>query len=144
MKFVIVSDSHGDISSLKEIAMLHSDADRYIHVGDSERTPLEISPFISVKGNCDYLTNYPNQLIIDTPIGKMMIRHKPYIEDYEIENHNIKIYVYGHTHHKHFEKINGVYYINPGSITRPRDCSKGSYIILEIINNDIKVEFKYL
>ena len=144
MKILLISDSHGDLQSLKTIANMHPNMDRYIHAGDSERTIEEIAPFMSVKGNCDYMSNFPNQIILDTPMGKMMIRHSPYLKDYEIDNLKIKIYVYGHTHYKHFEKINDVYYINPGSISRPRDDTKGSYAILEISNSDIKVEFKDL
>ena len=74
----------------------------------------------------------------------MMMRHSPYLSDYEKDNHDIKIYLHGHTHIKRFEKINDVYHINPGSTSRPRDDYQGSYAIVEIIDNNINVEFKFI
>jgi putative phosphoesterase len=144
MKIVLVSDNHGDLSSLKRVLSIENDADIYLHAGDSELLEDDIRPFLSIKGNCDHFFNFKNQIIFDTSLGKMLLRHSPNITKYEIDNLNIKIFVHGHTHIKRFEKIDDVYYINPGSLTRPRDSQIGSYAIIEIINKNIKVTFKSL
>lgn len=144
MKILLVSDSHKDINSLKEVIKRHPDVDIYLHAGDSELPEEMIYPFLSCKGNCDYFSKFKNQIIFKTSMGNMMLRHSPYLNEDEKENHQIKIYLYGHTHVRHFELIDGVYFINPGSLTRPRDGQYGSYAIIEIENNDIKVSFMNL
>lgn len=144
MKILLVSDNHGDIKSIRKVYLKHQDMDLYLHAGDSELPPVDILPFSSIKGNCDYFLDYPFSKVINTPLGKLLISHSHNVIIDELIKNDVKIYCHGHTHIKRFEKIKGIYFINPGSLTRPRDCSKGSYALIEISNNDIKVEFKYL
>ena len=144
MKILLVSDNHGDSCTLRKIVMENPNVDVYLHCGDSELSEDEIRSFLSVKGNCDYFSNFKNQILFDTSLGKMMMRHSPIISDFEKDNLNIKIYLHGHTHVKRFEKIDDVYYINPGSTSRPRDGYQGSYAIIEINENNLNVEFKFI
>jgi hypothetical protein len=42
----------------------------------------------------------------------------------------IDIVMSGHTHHYSLRKENGIIYLNPGSLTYPRDGSKGSFAVI--------------
>ena len=36
MKIVVISDTHGDLSALRRVALIEYDADLYLHAGDVE------------------------------------------------------------------------------------------------------------
>ena len=60
-----------------------------------------------------------------------------------IESKECDIFLFGHTHKKFAKEIGNTYVFNPGSLTRPRDSSLGSYLILEIKDkNNITYKFK--
>ena len=48
MKILLVSDSHGDYSSLDRLYKMYPEMDLYLHAGDSEQDEFSIKPFISV------------------------------------------------------------------------------------------------
>ena len=144
MKILVASDSHGDNQTLKDIAKKHPDMDYYIHLGDSESDEYTIFPFVSVRGNCDYYP-FEEQMLINTPYGKLYATHKPYGKEKFIHENDIKIFLHGHTHIRRKEKIDGVYYLNPGAISFPRDGEEQSYMILYIDCDKITCRyFNYL
>jgi predicted phosphodiesterase len=51
---------------------------------------------------------------------------------------------FGHTHAFTKFKENGIHFLNPGSIAKPRDHIKGSYVIMEINGKDINFTKKLL
>ena len=108
MKIVIVSDSHGNREILEKIVLQNPSANIFLHAGDSGLCKLEISPYVSVKGNCDYESDFPDKLIIKTPYGNLYMTHgnRLYeINSHTLEKNNAKIFVFGHTHHHLVEKI---------------------------------------
>lgn len=141
MKIVLVSDSHGNNKALDEIALIHPDADLYLHAGDSEAHEYSIAPFESVRGNCDYFSNAPERRIIDTPCGKLLMQHRPIIPYDLINQYNIKIFVHGHTHMRKCVEQNGLLIINPGAISFARDNNDLSYAVIKI---DKKIEVEFL
>ena len=101
--------------------------------------------FISVKGNCDYFIDYPLYRTIETPYGKIWCEHGHIHGRGNIEflkEHDCKVYLYGHTHIHKIEEVNGYYFVNPGSTSRPRDGSDGTYLIIEAYKDEIKFKFK--
>lgn len=67
-----------------------------------------------------------------------------YFDEY-IKNKNCDVFLFGHIHRKMALEIGNTKVFNPGSLTRPRDSDKGSYLILFIDkNNQITYEFKEL
>lgn len=140
MKILFLSDTHGDDSVISKIHQLHPDMDRYIHGGDSESLPCLISPFISVLGNRDQCYDFQETIIMDTPQGKLMVKHIPDTDIEYLKNNGIKFYLHGHTHLKRNEIIDDIYFLNPGSLTRPFDGFVG-YIILDITKEEIKIKF---
>lgn len=141
MKILIASDSHGDNQKLDLLYKRHPDMEHYLHAGDSQASPHDIYPFVSVKGNCDYDPNFMYQLKVDTPYGVLLIKHIGEISIETLKKNNIKIFVFGHTHRRAFSKVDDIYFINPGSISLPRDSHGLSYAILEISKDDVKVNF---
>ena len=97
-----------------------------------------------VRGNCDHFSRLPERRIIHTPYGALLMTHLPYLPVDIAKQYNIKIFIYGHTHRRKFELVNGVYYINPGAISFPRDGFDLSYAIVTITPEKVEVEFKTL
>ncbi len=145
MKIVIASDNHGDMNSIEKILLTHPDADYYLHAGDSQRFDFEMSPFRCVKGNNDWGLDYPESLLIDTPVGKIYITHGhksiPY-RFYDLKRQGVTLIILGHSHVRRIEEKEGVYIVNPGSTSRPRDNRIGTYLVLNIIENKYQFSFK--
>ena len=138
MKIVVASDNHGDEEVLKRIVYSNNDADLFLHCGDSQMQPFEIAPFISVKGNNDFGVDYPYELYIDTPIGKLYMCHGNFlygITPQLVESKKCKIFLFGHIHRKRLQKMKETYVLCPGSTSLPRG-EEPSYLIIEIKENE--------
>ena len=141
-RILVVSDSHRDTNLLNDLLIKYYDYDYYLHLGDSELPSYLISPFASVKGNCDY-EYYPPTKTLSINNIKIYYEHglSLLFDDIEyINSKNSHIFLYGHTHIHSIKKIDHTIVCNPGSLTRPRDNTLGTY--LTIIINKNNVEFK--
>lgn len=144
MRILLVSDSHGNCEALDKLLKKYPNMDLYLHAGDLEADEQSIRPFDCVKGNCDHYSRLPERRIIHTPYGALLMTHLPYLPLSIAKEYNVKIFIYGHTHRRKFELVDGIYYINPGAISFPRDGFDLSYAIVEIIPEKVDVEFKSL
>lgn len=147
MKICVVSDSHGEREILERIVRINPDCDIYLHLGDSLLPDYLISPFVSLKGNNDYLLDYPSSRIIKTEYCNIYCEHGHIHgigNSYLLEKNNCKVYLYGHTHVHKLEKIKDYYFVNPGSTSLPRDGSNGTYLIIKTSIDNIEFEFKEL
>lgn len=145
MKIVVVSDNHGNKNHLIDIISMHPDADSCIHLGDSEFQYHEpvLKPFEKVGGNCDFDMNYPNEAVLETPVGQCFYTHGHLYSvnrnreqlAHIAKERNCKFAFYGHTHIKNAELIDGVWCINPGSISQSRDHHEETYAILTLEQN---------
>ncbi|GGH99644.1 MULTISPECIES: YfcE family phosphodiesterase [Mammaliicoccus] len=141
MKWIVVSDNHGEQGVLHEIYDKYREADLFLHLGDSEfdYDDTELSLYQRVKGNCDFDPRFP---IEDQ--GKM--QDVPYFfthgHRYEVKgsrnvlsahakNARAKFAFYGHSHVALCELIDGVYCINPGSISQTRGRWEETYAMIE-------------
>jgi putative phosphoesterase len=139
MKILILSDTHGDTSVLQEIKHKHSDANIVIHCGDSELPPFLTEDMVIVKGNCDYF-DYSLRRDINIQNHKIHIEHGNLIripDQLFVENNDYDIVIFGHSHCAKAIWYGNKLFLNPGSLTRPRDSNLGSYIILEIDNDKV-------
>lgn len=136
MKFLLVSDSHGNDQILRDLVEQYPNMDYYLHAGDSQSSSMAIYPFDSVEGNCDFY-NFDRCRRINTPRGYLFMKHFPNMSNKEKEG--VSIFVYGHTHRYKVFVEDGIINICPGSLSRPRDDSNGSYAILEVNEDKIKV-----
>ncbi|MEH7885888.1 metallophosphoesterase [Bacillus sp. JJ1609] len=142
-KILIVSDSHGSTELLEGIEKLHGqDAVLMIHCGDSElaEDDAAIKSFRSVRGNCDFLGNFPDD---DTHVikgVKIFVTHghlysvKTTLGNlfYKAKELQADIVCFGHSHILGAEMVDDVLFINPGSIRLPRARKERTYVILEL------------
>lgn len=153
MKILAISDNHGDIYAMEEIYSIYEeDIDLWLHCGDSELN--EDNPhwqyYKTVRGNMDVTDAYPISRLEEYYGEKFLLvhGHKHRVKSSfsilkkEAEEAGARIALYGHTHVPKVDKEDGIYFINPGSITQPRGpIHKGSYAIIDIDGNNGKVSY---
>lgn len=161
MKFLIASDIHGSAYFCKKLleAFEKEQADRLILLGDilyhgprndlpKDYAPKEViamlnplkNKILAVRGNCD---TEVDQMVLDFPIladyavipvGERLI--------YITHGHNFNnaklppinkedILLHGHTHVPVIEEYPTHTYLNPGSVSIPKESSPHSYMTLE-------------
>ena len=141
MKIVIVSDTHGDTLLLNKVYESNKDADLFLHAGDYQIPDYMMHNYRYVKGNCDYSFEAPTEINIQTPIGKLHMEHGNnyfFINDTlnYIKMVNASIFIVGHTHIPYYAKIGNTYMFNPGSLCNPRSTNFGTFLIINIDEND--------
>lgn len=162
MKLMFASDIHGSAKYCRQLieAYEREKPDKLILLGDilyhgpRNDLPEEYAPkkviemlnplandIICVRGNCD---TEVDQMVLDFPVladyaliyadGHTMFLTHGHV--YNRDNlPNIKegdILVNGHTHVPVFKKEQSYTYVNPGSVSIPKENSKRSYIVYEL------------
>lgn len=142
IRALVLSDSHRDAITLAQVLRLHPEANAVFFLGDGERDFL--TPSVSalckdkiitaVAGNNDFSSALPTEQLI--PLGGKRILalhgHTRYVKYNMLglidaaRERRADIVLYGHTHVPKTERIDGVYYMCPGSV---RD---GAYGMLDI------------
>jgi putative phosphoesterase len=146
MKVLIVSDTHGRDQYLFETIQKVSPIDLMLHLGDFERGEEDIRaltecPVEFVSGNNDFFSGIPKEKILH--IGKytvMMTHGHRYSVNYstdiireEAKRNGADIVMFGHTHVPSIEFMDGIWVINPGSISLPRQPGRiPTFIIMDI------------
>ena len=142
MKILLVSDTHGRNDVLEQLYKCYPTLDLYLHAGDSEAYgSYALGPFVTVRGNCDYDYNLPNLYQVDTPSGKLVMKHVPYL--HENEKKDTRIFIHGHTHKNEVKVVDNILYICPGSLSYSRNGPE-SYMIIDIITNKILINLRDL
>jgi len=143
LKIYVISDTHGKTDKAISIYGRLSAVDMIIHLGDIEKDAKRIAEaagktVVSVRGNNDFLSAKEEYLILETEYGKILLTHghlfnvksglqKLFYRTLELD---CKAVMFGHTHVPVFTESNGVYFLNPGSLTYPSDGTAGSYAIV--------------
>ncbi|MCU9614051.1 metallophosphoesterase [Caldibacillus lycopersici] len=146
MKVLICSDSHGLTNELMEVKKKHQEVDVYIHCGDSELdfNDPAIQGYQVVRGNCDYGNDFPEQLMVDLGKDKLFVTHGHLYQvksslmslKYKALENQATIVCFGHSHILGFEMMEGILFINPGSIHLPRMPKEKTYVVLEITDTE--------
>lgn len=161
MKLMIASDIHGSLYYAEKTVEKYREekADKLILLGDllyhgpRNDLPRDYNPkgvisllnsikneILAVRGNCEaevdqmvlefpvmaeYMIMYLNDRMIFVTHGhKFNISNPPMLKDGDVLLH-------GHTHIQAMEKADNYYYINPGSVSIPKNGNKNSYMIYE-------------
>lgn len=168
MKLLVISDIHGSLFYLKKILNIFekNSYDKILILGDElyhgPRNPLpkEYNPkeaaellnryknkIIAVRGNCD---SEVDQMVLDFPITadynmilwenkKIFMTHG---HIYNIDNsfllENGDILIYGHFHIPMIQRKEGKIFLNPGSISLPKENNSNSFGVFENGNFYIK------
>ncbi|MFR7992994.1 MAG: phosphodiesterase [Lachnospiraceae bacterium] len=170
MRLMIASDIHGSAKYCRELlsCMKEEQPDRLLLLGDllyhgpRNDLPEEYAPklvismlnehrqsLLAVRGNCDAQVD---QMVLDFPIladycivywqNRMIFA----THGHQYHPQNLPplrpgdILLNGHTHVTACEKLGDYYYLNPGSVSLPKENSKRGYILL----TDAQAEFKDL
>lgn len=161
MKLFIISDIHGSEYYLKEVMKMYEveKPDYFIILGDilyhGARNPLPkgynppgiiellnkySNKIIAVRGNCD---SEVDEMVLDFPImstysNLLFNNHRILLTHGHIYNEtnmmplsDYDIVLSGHTHVLKAELVDNVYYLNPGSISLPKEDNPHTYAIIE-------------
>ena len=156
--YIICSDIHGSIDSISKVVEFFSlnQFDKLIILGDllyhgprndipKGYNPKEVinllnplkDKIIMVKGNCEAEVD---QMVLDFKISnkrkikygdkRLCLEHGHHLDKENNEYRVGDIVFYGHTHVSKVEVIDDITYINPGSVTIPKENTKKTFIAL--------------
>jgi putative phosphoesterase len=146
---LVISDSHGDITSLGAVLAWAKDTtlDAAVFLGDgvndlaiaSARTGFSL-PWRCVRGNGDYDFSIPDNMVMEIPPSrKIFLSHgnrlrvrdgKRVIANAALST-GAETALFGHTHIPYCATVDGVFLLNPGSIGRPRSDAGRTFAIME-------------
>lgn len=147
MRILVISDTHGNLDRFREIFEKIKKEDpvqMIVHCGDhyDDAAVLRRScgiPVVAVKGNCDGNFSDVSFAILETEAGDFLVTHG-HMENvghnlqrlcYKAEENGCIGAIFGHTHRAAYVQADGMYFMNPGSLTKPRDGSGGTFGILK-------------
>ena len=141
MKLLVMSDTHADMATMEEVISFRSkEVDAIIHCGDSEleASYFQDKPVSIVKGNCDYDSSFPTEQIISIEDQTILIVHGHLHQvkstilplNYRAQEVGATIVCFGHSHILGAELQNGILFVNPGSLHKPRGRKEKSYAIV--------------
>ncbi|MBZ9636724.1 metallophosphoesterase [Clostridium sp. FP1] len=149
MRIGVISDTHRNASCIEQLAGKIKALDVIIHLGDNVDDILIIEKYfkgriINVKGNCDFSTSTPDDRVEDICGKRIFLTHG---HRYNVKEGLLKlrykaletganIVLYGHTHIGKIDFEEGIWYINPGSASEPRDAAP-SFAIIDIQGESI-------
>lgn len=155
MRILAISDTHGKMEALEKVFLLHPEADLYIHCGDGER---ELNSFLMaypeytgrtyhVKGNCDWSSTSPTELILDLENGHRLLAVHGHAHLFggvdslyqHAKRHEADLVLYGHLHERADSVIEGVHIVSPGSASQPRDGLPPSYALIDLVGKNMVV-----
>ncbi|MBP2240634.1 putative phosphoesterase [Cytobacillus eiseniae] len=150
MSILIVSDSHGLTDELQEIKKRHAhEVQMMIHCGDSELQANHdaLANFFVVQGNCDRAGTFPEEWIEEVSGLKLFVTHGHRFSvkstlmnlSYRASEVEADIVCFGHSHLLGAEMIDGILFINPGSIRLPRGRTEKTYMRLEVVEKEINL-----
>lgn len=153
MKYIFVSDIHGDVERFKEVIEIFKkeNADRLVLLGDtsseySKTCDEEITEILNgmkqkvdvIRGNCDTrrfeeLLEFEIYSLDNLYInGKFVtVTHGHYYNMYNVPENCGDIFIQGHTHVPILQKRNDKIFGNPGSVSRPRGVDLRCYILMD-------------
>ena len=156
MKFIVFSDSHGDVDHMIRAVRLENPAMCFF-LGDGEYDLTRLQrrfpslPVNAVRGNCDLRSTLPRALtcaaggvrIFATHGHLFGVKHDPiYRELCEAAlAENADVVLFGHTHEPFRDRTMGMELLNPGSIgptTRP------SYGLILLDGDRVETAVRYL
>lgn len=133
MLIAVLSDTHRYESYIKMAAKMCKNADVVLHLGDNV-SDVEIikkqtgKDVVFVKGNCDIERTAKVEQLIELENKKIFMTHgHEYGVKSSLLNLNYRarelgadIALYGHSHIASIEKHDGIWFVNPGSVSLPR------------------------
>ncbi|MBQ6496302.1 MAG: metallophosphoesterase [Firmicutes bacterium] len=155
MKIFVLSDTHGKLNRVRDVWQKLTDVDLIAHAGDYYRDAKALEeafhvPVVAVRGNCDGGGRREFE-IIETEYGNLLLTHGHGLSvAYSLDNlrylaqeNDCRAVIFGHTHEALVMEEDGMYFINPGSLSLPRDNSGGSYGIIRTTEDRLDASIVY-
>lgn len=142
MRILVISDTHRDRFALREALLRQQKAEVIIHLGDGAEEAADFceglpgKAFYQVRGNCDWGSMLPAEGMISLEGKNIFYTHGHLYEvKYGLSNFiaaaerkKAQIALFGHTHQAMTEYRDGLYLMNPGSLSG----SSGTYGIIDL------------
>lgn len=157
MKIGIMSDSHYNLKAIDNAVCLADDMDYWFHAGDSiddaaYLEDLTKKPVFKVVGNVDWCSPGPKEVLTEIAGKRIYMTHghlfgvKMGLESISerADQGMADIIIFGHSHVGLEKRIGDKLFLNPGSVSEPRDGLAPSFMIMTIENGGIKVKRIFL
>ena len=138
----VISDSHGSLRNISLFRSRIGQPDALWHLGDcAEDAPLLAQRmncgYVSVRGNCDPFSDAPLKQIIDWHHRRFLLLHGHTVSGrlnllYLAKEQRCDAVLFGHSHVPSAECVDGIWMINPGSLSRPRSSEGPSMALLTL------------
>ncbi len=145
MKIGLMSDTHGRHKAIDAALKLSGKVDLWLHAGDyvddadylAHKSGIET---IFVAGNGDWNSSVPADKYLEIAGKKIFITHG---HNYGVKSglgvlrqaalqKECDCVIFGHSHVYCEAQIDGILFLNPGSVSFPRDGQSGTFAVLEI------------
>lgn len=159
MRILIISDTHGRHKGVDKIWDEVGAVDMLIHLGDVEGGEEYLNavfdcPKHIIQGNNDFFSDLPEEEEFQLGPYKVLITHgHNYYVSVGLERlvqrahaAGADIVMFGHTHRPYLARKSDIIFLNPGSVTYPRqEGRKGSYILMELDDKKgLTIDQRYL
>lgn len=159
LKILVVSDTHGYQKNLLHVLKKVKPIDLLVHCGDLEGDVASIEreagcEVIIVAGNNDYGYPYEKVLTFQAGTHKVVVTHGHKYSIYAgldalyylARENEADIVMFGHIHRPVLKREDGVTFLNPGSLSLPRqENRRPSYAIMEVDDkNETHYTIRYL
>lgn len=152
MKLVVFSDAHGNKDMVEKILIFNPDADYFISLGDSELQQefLQENDVVMIKGNSSRDAGFVYERELTVSGVKIFLTHG---HKFAVQrglaklgklaiNKEYNLVLFGHTHQAIKTTISNIWFVNPGSCSRPRNTLPPSYLVINIIEGELTFTFK--
>ena len=150
MKIGVISDTHGWLDP--RVEKIFAGVEHILHAGDIGNPVIElelkfIAPVTVVQGNVDVGLPFKLTEIVTLAEKKFLVHHitNPWALSETVEQQIAKqkpdAVIFGHTHKKFADTVNGVFFFNPGYAGKPKFGAERSVAILHLDGKEIRHEF---
>lgn len=155
MKCIVFSDTHGNYPLAIEILLRSDPVDAVYHLGDKAEDAGFIEHLCKttvqkVAGNCDAPGMYEREIITVAGNRRILLTHG---DRYGVKSGlsklvergidmNVDLVLYGHTHQASIDEIEGIIFVNPGSLQH--GSAYKSYARITVDDQGIEARILYL
>jgi hypothetical protein len=150
MKIGVISDTHGFLDP--RVEKIFAGVAHILHAGDIGYATIVlelefIAPVTAVLGNCDSDLGCRLTEIVELARRKFLVHHivNPHALSATVAERITKeqpaAVIFGHTHKKFAETVDGILYFNPGYAGKPKFGAERSVAILHLDGKAIRPEF---
>lgn len=142
MRLLVFSDAHGDEAAITRILEHNESAQMKISLGDLEcdESLLFKHEVIAITGNSHHDPGFVDRDQMEIEGNRIFMTHGHQFKVHKnlknLLNHcksrAIDVALYGHTHIAYHKTIFGILFLNPGSVSRPRNTLPPTYLTIDI------------